>query len=75
MKFMLGEVAGLVSPEKAAEMRSGADIVCPTGKRVFLTKDAALHTGRAVNRRFDQNQTKSAFRCDYCQYFHLGRRR
>lgn len=75
MKITLGEVAGLVSPEKAAEMRSGADIVCPTGKRVFLTKEAAMASRRRVNTVKTNNDTKGAFRCDWCQFFHLGRRR
>jgi len=52
---------------------------CPTGKHVYPTKDAARRAAAAINRvhvhRADRCRPMHAYRCAYCDRFHLGHRR
>jgi hypothetical protein len=46
--------------------------VCPTGKVVFVTKaDAQAALGRMAAHRTNMR----AFRCAWCEKFHVGHRR
>ena len=46
---------------------------CPTGKQPFPTKRAARVALRKINPK--QRTAMCAFRCGYCERYHLGHRR
>lgn len=71
---MLGELANLLTPDQAKDLRSGANIKCPSGKRVFLTPEAAEYAMKMINTHSERNVVKQVYRCDFCNYLHLGRR-
>lgn len=68
MAFKMREVVKL--PATIADMLVPQ---CPTGKTGFKTKREAQHSVRGINRQ--QQGAMSAFRCHYCDCYHLGHRR
>lgn len=62
---------------KLADLITNADqfdvYECPTGKKGFDTKEQAKKALRKVNS--SMRHTMRAFRCDYCERYHLGHRR
>jgi hypothetical protein len=46
---------------------------CPSGKPPFPTKAAAQHALRPINRL--QRPPMQAYRCDYCERYHIGHSR
>lgn len=47
--------------------------VCPTGKKAYPTKAAARKALQLIN--ITQRRNMRAFRCNYCDQYHLGHRR
>lgn len=66
MGFKLAEIVNLPASLEAPE-------VCPTGKTAFATKAEAQKEAKRINRI--QRGVMRAFRCDYCERYHLGHRR
>ena len=46
---------------------------CPTGKTPFVSKKAARDMARSINHT--QRSDMVAFRCGYCEKYHIGHRR
>ncbi len=51
---------------------NGSD--CVTGKRQFANREVAQQTAKALSRR-SPGLRPSAFRCSWCECWHVGNRR
>lgn len=74
MGFTLKDILSRSGVKQLEETKAAVEVICPSGKQTYMMKSEARHIALQMNRK-NLGRAMKAYRCDWCEHFHVGHSR